>query len=41
MDEILNADDAKLAESSLHQVVGGNGSAIAIDLRHDVLDLEI
>ena len=41
MDEILHADDAKLAKSSLDQVVGGDGSAVAIDLRHDILDLEI
>ena len=33
MDEILHADDAKLAESALDQVVGGDGSAVAIDLR--------
>merc|ERR1719239_1916378 len=32
MDEILHADDAKLAKSSLNQVVGGDGSAVAIDL---------
>ena len=36
MDEILHADDAKLAKSSLNQVVGGDGSAVAIDLKHDV-----
>ena len=36
MDEILHADDAKLAKSSLNQVVGGDGSAVAVDLRHDV-----
>ena len=41
MDEILHADDAKLAKSTLHQVVGGDGSAVAIDLRCDILDLEI
>ena len=41
MDEILHADDAKLAKSSLNQVVGGDGGAVAIDLRHDILDLEI
>ena len=42
MDEILHADDAKLAKSSLHQVVGGDGSAVAIDLRQDnILHLEI
>ena len=36
MDEILHADDAKLAKSSLNQVVGGDGSAVTIDLKHDV-----
>ena len=36
MDEILDTDDAKLAKSSLDQVVGGDGSAVAVDLRHDV-----
>ena len=36
MDKILHADDAKLAKSSLDQVVGGDGSAVAVDLRHDV-----
>ena len=41
MDEILHADDAKLAKSTLHQVVGGDGGAVAIDLRRDILDLEI
>ena len=41
MDEILHADDAKLAKSSLHQVVGGDSSAVAIDLRHYILDLKI
>ena len=33
MDEILHADDAKLAKSTLDQVVGGDGSAVAVDLR--------
>ena len=41
MDEILHADDAKLAKSSLHQVVGGDGSAVAVDLRQDILFLKI
>ena len=35
MDKILHADDAKLAKSSLNQVVGGDGSAVAIDLKND------
>jgi len=37
MDEILHADDAKLAKSSLHQVVGGDSSAVAIDLDETAL----
>ena len=41
MDEILHTDNAKLAKSTLDQVVGGDGSAVAIYLRHDILDLEI
>ena len=36
MDKILHADDAKLAKSSLDQVVGGDGSAVSIDLKNDV-----
>ena len=40
MDEILHADDAKLAKSSLHQVVGGDSSAVAIDLRQWRYDFE-
>ena len=41
MDEILHADDTKLAKSSLDQVVGGDGSAVAIDLRDDVKILKV
>ena len=40
MDEILHADDAKLAKSTLHQVVGGDGSTVAIDLRQWRYDFE-
>merc|ERR1719233_1643687 len=32
MDEILHADDAELAQGALHQVVGGDGGAVASDL---------
>merc|ERR1712029_1270180 len=37
MDEMLHADNAKLAKSSLNQVVGGDGSAVAIDLDETAL----
>merc|ERR1719239_822260 len=32
MDEVLHADDAELAQGALHQVVGGDGGAVASDL---------
>ena len=32
VDEVLHADDAVLAERLLNEVVGGDGSALAIDL---------
>merc|ERR1712156_610253 len=37
MDKILHTDDAKLAKSSLDQVVRGDGSAVAIDLDETTL----
>ena len=35
MDEVLHADDAELAQGALHQVVGGDGGAVASDLRRE------
>ena len=32
MDQILNADDAHLAQLALNDLVGGDGSAVAINL---------
>ena len=35
MDEVLHAYDAKLAQGALNQVVGGDGGAVASDLRRE------
>ena len=36
MDEILHADDAKLAQGALDQVVGGDGGAVANNLSRKI-----
>ena len=35
MDEVLDADDAVAPELLLDQVVGGDGSTLAVDLRRE------
>ena len=36
MNEILHADDAKLAQGALDQVVGGDGGAVASNLSRKI-----
>ena len=38
VDQVLNTDDAHLAQLALDDLVGGYGSAVAIDLNEKVID---
>ena len=38
VDQVLNTDDAHLAQLALDDLVGGDGSAVAIDLNEEVID---
>ena len=38
VDQVLNTDDAHLAQLTLDDLVGGDGSAVAIDLNEEVID---
>ena len=37
VDQILNTDDSKLAQLSLNDVVGGDRSAVTIDLNYKIV----
>merc|ERR1719239_1095140 len=37
VDEILHTDDAELAQGALNQIIGGDGSAVAVDLDKSTL----